>query len=210
MEDAWKKAGVRPAREAGDEEYLRRVYLDVLGRIPTPEEVMTTPYLTVRDRAQGYWAGLETAGIAAADVPYADTDGERETVWAAMAQLFGGERQPTAILAMSDRAALFAIDWLQANGRRVPQDVSVVGFDGVPEGAETIPSLTSVQQPYEEIAARAVNSIRVLPRRAWWSLKSTSISPIRTRSVGGLAPPARRSTARTRASSSVIENGLVT
>lgn len=155
------------------------------GQSPTPEEVMTTPYLTVRDRAQGYWAGLDTAGIAAADVPYADTDGERETVWAAMAQLFGGEWQPTAILAMSDRAALFAIDWLQANGRRVPQDVSVVGFDGVPEGAETIPSLTTVQQPYEEIAARAVNSILNGEEIIGWPVLSL---PLVVRASTGPAP----------------------
>lgn len=129
------------------------------GKSPTPEEVMTTPYLTVRDRVEGYWAGLATAGIAPADVPYADTNSERETVWAAMAQLFGTERRPTAILAMSDRTALFAVEWLKANGLRVPEDVSVVGFDGVPDGAETIPGLTTVQQPFEEIAARAVTSI---------------------------------------------------
>lgn len=129
------------------------------GKAPTPEDVMATSDLTVRERAEGYWAGLGSVGIAPAEVPYADTDGERETVWAAMAQLFGGKRPPTAILAMSDRVALFAMDWLQANGRRVPEDVSVVGFDGVPEAAEMLPGLTTVQQPFQEIAARAVTSI---------------------------------------------------
>ena len=129
------------------------------GRFATPAEVMATPYLTVRDRAEGYWAGLASVGIAAEDVPYADTDGERQTVWGAMERLYGGDETPTAILAMSDRVALFAIDWLRANGRRVPEDVSVVGFDGVPEGCETTPGLTTVQQPYQEIAERAVTSI---------------------------------------------------
>jgi hypothetical protein len=38
LEDAWKKAGVRPARVATDEEYLRRAYLDLLGRIPSVRE----------------------------------------------------------------------------------------------------------------------------------------------------------------------------
>ncbi|MCR6635089.1 LacI family DNA-binding transcriptional regulator [Devosia sp.] len=126
---------------------------------PTPEEVLATPYLTVRDRAEGYWAGLATAGIAAADVPYADTDAERETVWAAMSRLFAAERPPTGVLAMSDRVALFAIEWLKGNGRRVPEDVSVVGFDGIPEGADTLPALTTVQQPFQELAARAVGAI---------------------------------------------------
>jgi DNA-binding LacI/PurR family transcriptional regulator len=120
---------------------------------------MATPYLTVRDRAEGYWEGLASVGIAARQVPYADTDGERDTVWAAMERLYKAAKTPTAILAMSDRAALFAIEWLKASGRSVPEDVSVIGFDGVPEGADTLPGLTTVQQPYQELAARAVAAI---------------------------------------------------
>ena len=38
LEESWKKAGVKPARPASDEEYLRRAYLDVLGRIPNVQE----------------------------------------------------------------------------------------------------------------------------------------------------------------------------
>lgn len=156
--------GARQAAEHLVDLGHRRVAILGIGEIwnerwPTPEEVMATPYLTVRDRAEGYWAGLATADIAATDVPYADTDAERETVWAAMARLFAVERPPTAILAMSDRVALFAIEWLKGNGRRVPEDVSVVGFDGIPEGADTLPALTTVQQPFQELAARAVASI---------------------------------------------------
>lgn len=128
------------------------------GNFPTPDEIMATPYLTVRDRVEGYWAGLATAGIAPDQVPYADTDGEKATVWAAMERLFA-DRKPTAILSMSDRAALFAIDWLATRGLSVPGDVSIVGFDGIPEGADALPGLTTVQQPFDEIAQRAVDSI---------------------------------------------------
>src|SRR5262245_22626073 len=38
LEAAWKKAGVRPARTATEEEFLRRAYLDLVGRIPSVEE----------------------------------------------------------------------------------------------------------------------------------------------------------------------------
>lgn len=156
--------GARQAAQHLVELGHRRVAIIGIGesgndRYSTPAEVMATPYLTVRDRAEGYWAGLATAGIAAASVPYADTDAERETVWAAMARLFAEPWTPTAILAMSDRVALFAIEWLKDNGRRVPEDVSVVGFDGVPEGADALPALTTVQQPFQELAALAVASI---------------------------------------------------
>ena len=60
---------------------------------------------------------------------------------------------------MSDHVALMALDWLAAHGRRVPQDVSIVGFDGVPEAAESTPALTTIAQPMQRIAERAVEAI---------------------------------------------------
>jgi DNA-binding LacI/PurR family transcriptional regulator len=60
---------------------------------------------------------------------------------------------------MSDKVALAALDWLAARGLRVPEDVSVVGFDGVPEAAAATPPLTTVEQPYRRIAERAVAAI---------------------------------------------------
>jgi DNA-binding LacI/PurR family transcriptional regulator len=129
------------------------------GQSPSPEEVLQTPYLTVRDRVEGYWAGMASFGVAAAAIPYADTDGLQETVWRAMEQLFAAQNPPTAILGMSDRVALSAMAWLASKGLRVPDDVSIVGFDGVPEAAETMPGLTTVQQPFDAIAELAVAAI---------------------------------------------------
>ncbi|MHA6729018.1 LacI family DNA-binding transcriptional regulator [Devosia sp. A369] len=114
------------------------------------------PYATVRDRAEGYAQALEAAP---AEVVAFETDASRAGVTAIMEQLFGAGDGPTALLAMSDRVALLAMDWLQQRGRRVPEDVSIVGFDGVPEGAETLPGLTTVAQPMEEIAKWAVAAI---------------------------------------------------
>ncbi|MHA6297455.1 LacI family DNA-binding transcriptional regulator [Devosia sp. CAU 1758] len=129
------------------------------GTLATPEQVLQTPYLTVRDRVEGYWAGMASVGVPAADIAYADTDGTQEVVWAAMDRLFALAEPPTAILGMSDRTALFAMGWLASRGRRVPEEVSVIGFDGVPEAGDAVPGLTSVQQPFDEIAERAVSSI---------------------------------------------------
>ena len=52
-----------------------------------------------------------------------------------------------------------ALDWLRARGLAVPGEVSVVGFDGVPEAAATDPPLTTVRQPIGEIGRRAVEII---------------------------------------------------
>ena len=113
-------------------------------------------YSTSRDRALGYWAALEQAGIAVDDVPIFGTLEDEASTHAAMAEMFAGRAAPTAILAMSDKIAMWAVDWLFRNGRTVPGDVSVVGFDGVPESAVATPKLTTVEQPMAEIARRAV------------------------------------------------------
>ena len=66
---------------------------------------------------------------------------------------------PTAILAQSDRIAMRALDWLKARGLAVPRDVSVIGFDGVPEGAAADPPLTTIRQPILDLGRRAVQVI---------------------------------------------------
>jgi DNA-binding LacI/PurR family transcriptional regulator len=60
---------------------------------------------------------------------------------------------------MSDTVALFALDWLREHGISVPQAVSIVGFDGVPEGAHSDPPLTTIAQPMVEMGRRAVQTI---------------------------------------------------
>ena len=66
---------------------------------------------------------------------------------------------PTAILAHSDRIAMRALGWFRDRGIGVPGDVSIVGFDGVPEAALTDPPLTTVSQPIRELGRRAVEVI---------------------------------------------------
>ena len=75
----------------------------------------------------------------------------------AFESLPAGRRRPTAILAMSDMAAIGVMSAAQAAGLRVPEDVSVVGFDDIPAAAWTNPPLTTVRQPIVEkgrLAAR--------------------------------------------------------
>lgn len=65
----------------------------------------------------------------------------------------------TGIFAMSDVMAIGAMRALQDSGKRVPEDVSVVGFDGLAIGEYTLPRLATVVQAVEELANR---SIRIL------------------------------------------------
>lgn len=125
----------------------------------TPEQAVRSLKSTSRDRALGYWQALADFGIGREDVPMYGTQNDRLSVDAALEELFATAKPPTAILAMSDRIALLAMQWLAGRGLAVPGDVSVAGFDGVPEAATAEPGLTTMAQPLQEIARRAVAAI---------------------------------------------------
>jgi DNA-binding LacI/PurR family transcriptional regulator len=67
--------------------------------------------------------------------------------------------EATAVLCANDQMAIGLIHGLADRGLRVPDDVSVVGFDDIPESAHTLPPLTTVHQAFDEVARRAVERV---------------------------------------------------
>jgi len=116
-------------------------------------------YATSRDRVTGYRQALAEVGVRAEDLPVYETRNDKGSVETCLEAIFSGGERPTALLAMSDRIALFALDWLKERGLQVPRDISIVGFDGVPEAEASTPALTTIVQPMDEIARVAVNAI---------------------------------------------------
>ena len=123
------------------------------------ERVNASTYSSSCDRVLGAFEALAAFGIDTADVPVFETQSDAATIHSALEALFAVPAPPTAILAHSDRIAFVALDWLKARGLSVPGDVSIVGFDGVPESASSRPPLTTIQQPIAEIGRRAVRAI---------------------------------------------------
>jgi DNA-binding LacI/PurR family transcriptional regulator len=123
------------------------------------DDVRAAIYATSSDRIAGYFEGLAEFDVDTAKVPVFETQNDGQTTRAGLEYLFSQAETPTAILAMSDRIALDALDWLRRRGIKVPLDVSVAGFDGVPEAALSSPPLTTVAQPIAEIGRRAVKAI---------------------------------------------------
>jgi DNA-binding LacI/PurR family transcriptional regulator len=105
----------------------------------------------------------------------------------AMAEMFATDDSPTAVIAMSDLTALAALEWLGQRGLRVPDDVSVIGFDGIPESATSVPPLTTIVQPIAEIGRRAVRMI-LGPDEAG----GRELVPVELVVRGSTAPPPRR------------------
>ena len=129
------------------------------GETPSPitsARIGNALYQTTVDRLTGYLEGLRTHGIDPAKVSVYETFNDADTVTDAMEALFSAPIAPTAILAQSDRIALYALDWLKKRNIPVPEQVSIIGFDGIPETINSQPALTTVVQPIAEIGHKAV------------------------------------------------------
>jgi LacI family transcriptional regulator len=74
-------------------------------------------------------------------------------------QLLAREKQFTALFAYNDISAIGAIRAIQERGLRVPQDISVVGFDDIPGAGFYSPSLTTVRQPLNRMGEVAAQSL---------------------------------------------------
>jgi LacI family transcriptional regulator len=76
-----------------------------------------------------------------------------------MEKLLSGKVIPTAVIGINDLVAIGAIRAIKAAGLKVPQDISVTGFDGTYISELVDPQLTTVYQNYEEIGKVAVETI---------------------------------------------------
>lgn len=110
-----------------------------------------------RDRTRGWTDELERHGIAPGPIVHGDFTLDSGT--AAMARLLQRAPDLDGIFASSDLMAAGALRVLQAAGRRVPTDVSVVGFDDILIAGTSDPPLTTVRQPLEEMGRAAADTL---------------------------------------------------
>ena len=108
-------------------------------------------------RFQGFCDAFTDRGLSYDHTLYRETRFSYEAGYDVARTFFTERPDATALFAMSDTVAVGAIRALKDLGRSVPEDVSVIGFDGVDIGRFTLPRLTTVEQPVEEIARRSVN-----------------------------------------------------
>ncbi|WP_027796578.1 LacI family DNA-binding transcriptional regulator [Paraburkholderia acidipaludis] len=113
-------------------------------------------YLYAQQRRDGYLDALAQAGLEARDawrvnVNCLDYGAGAEAAAALMRQA----EAPDAIFAVSDTLAVGVINGLRGAGRRVPDDVAVVGFDDIALAAQVDPPLTTVAQPMRELGETA-------------------------------------------------------
>ncbi|GAA1297830.1 LacI family DNA-binding transcriptional regulator [Pseudonocardia xinjiangensis] len=119
-------------------------------------------WLDSRWRVEGWRAALHAAG--APEPPLVEGDWSARSGYCGMRAMLAADPALTAVFAANDQMALGALRALDEAGRRVPEDVSVVGFDDVPEAEFFRPPLTTVRQHFAEAGQRAVHLLLDLIR----------------------------------------------
>ena len=154
------------AAEAGPDDAVPRVAVDQIdgARLATTHllelghrtvwHISGPPdWLEAQDRVDGWRATLDAAGAPAPPVLVGD--------WSARAgyelgQELAANADVTAVFVANDQMALGLLRSLHEAGRRIPGDISVVGFDDIPEAAYFTPPLTTVRQNFNEMGRRSL------------------------------------------------------
>jgi DNA-binding LacI/PurR family transcriptional regulator len=106
------------------------------------------------DRLEGYRDALAAAGLGPQPELVEEGDFGEASGYEAMKTLLSREPGIDALFAASDLMAVGALRALRETGRDVPGDVAVIGFDDAPLAEHTVPPLTTVRQPLDEMTAR--------------------------------------------------------
>ncbi len=107
-------------------------------------------------RERGYRDSMTAAGIDLDESLVRDAGYEAEPALVAARELLQRGDRPTAIFAANDMSALSVVAVAKSLGIRVPEDLSVVGFDDVPDAALANPPLTTVRQPLQRMGEEAM------------------------------------------------------
>lgn len=134
-------------------------YLVSLGhrRIGVISGLKANPH--TRDRLAGYRQSLEAAGIEFEQDLVAEGNFTMQSGLNAAKRFCGMENRPSAIFCMNDEMAIGAIQTLKTHGIRVPEDVSVTGFDDIRYARYCDPPLTTIAQPADEIGKVAMSTL---------------------------------------------------
>lgn len=115
-------------------------------------------------RMKGYRDAMRQAGLEIQEewISYCDREYSYPSSLRAARMIFSQKERPTAVFCIGDTIALAAVVTAQEMGLRVPQDVSIVGFDDVIYTQMLHPYLTTVAQPCAELGSRAVEMLHQL------------------------------------------------
>lgn len=155
-------------------------------------------WYAARERLAAWRAALAARGLG--EPPVVEGDWSAASGYAAGRQL-ASDGDVTAVFAANDDMAIGVIRALTEAGRRVPDDVSVAGFDDVPVAAYVTPPLTTVRQPFDAVATAGLRLLVHAIERPREDLPSAADHPVELVVRASTAPPPRKTPGRGRATS---------
>jgi LacI family transcriptional regulator len=139
--------------------YAATEYLINLGHRRIGLIAGTPQIASAQERLEGYKAALADHRIDFDPELVAQGDFWQPVGCQAAITLLSLKQPPTAIFASNDLSAFGAMDAARDRGLRIPEDISIVGFDDIPQASLTHPKLTTVRQPLDEMGRTAVRML---------------------------------------------------
>jgi LacI family transcriptional regulator len=115
---------------------------------------------SAKSRATAFSASMKECGITPRPAWMIEGDHTMEGGITAMQKLLAAKTRPTAVMCSNDMTAIGVLHSLYRAGLRVPDDLSVIGFDDIHISEVTIPPLTTIQMSRFELARAAVTALR--------------------------------------------------
>ena len=175
-------AGARAATE-----HLIKLGHRRIGVIGGPVE-----WLASEARLAGHTSALADAGVLPSRELVRSVHPTSDDGYVAAGELLALPDRPTALVAFNDKAAVGAMQAAAELGLRVPQDLSVTGFDDIDLARATLPMLTTVRQPLQEMGRMAVSLLmRILERHEHEALHIELATELVVRGSTGPVPGRR-------------------
>jgi LacI family transcriptional regulator len=135
--------------------YDAMVYLLSLGHRRIGFISGTMEFGCARERLDGYKAALQDHGIPSDPQLVCEGDFMQPQGYQCAQMLLSLPEAPTALFASNDMMAFGVMEAARERGLRLPDDLSIIGFDDIPQAEHVHPPLTTVRQPLEEMGQRA-------------------------------------------------------
>ncbi len=140
-----------------------------IGFISGPEKRQVT-----KERFEGYKKAIEESGFKIDEKIISEGDFHIDGGYGAMMQILGKAKDyPTAVVAINDESAIGAVKAIKEKKLKVPEDISVIGFDDIDLSSHTSPPLTTMKVYKEEIGRISIQKVVQL-------IESSNLLPIKS------------------------------
>jgi len=126
---------------------------------------------TAQDHVEAFKEECASAGIQDGDLPWVDGRFNEEDAFKATRDLLTEHPHITAVVCGNDKMALGALQGAASLGKRVPNDLSIIGMDDIPATRYTIPQLTTIHAPLEEVGHAAAEAVMGIFREQTQSIR---------------------------------------